>query len=134
MKKLLAAAVILVTVTGCAVLEKGVAMIPSFWDDNQSAKIVDVRQTIEQISCEPGTQLSDGQRVLKELEWFELYSQSKGTRQNDVLRIIAPMQETVQDWIKRSQTQEGSKAYCTSKRMILKQQSKRADESILGRF
>ena len=50
MKKLLAAAVILVTVTGCAVLEKGVAMIPSFWDDNQSAKIVDVRQTIEQIS------------------------------------------------------------------------------------
>ena len=72
--------------------------------------------------------------MLKELEWFELYSQSKGTRQNDVLRIIAPMQETVQDWIKRSQTQEGSKAYCTSKRMILKQQSKRAAESILGRF
>ena len=134
MIKLLAATVIVVTVTGCSVLEKGVSMIPSFWDDNQSAKIVDVRQAIEQISCEPGTQLSDSQRVLRELEWFELYSQSKGTRQNDVLRIIAPMQETARDWLKRSQTQEGSKAYCTSKRMILKQQSRRAAESILGRF
>lgn len=123
-----------VIVTGCAVVEKGVAMIPSFWDDNQSARIVDIRHSIEQITCEPGTQLRDADRVLREIQWFRLYSESKGTRQQDVLRIIQPMEETLRDWQQRSQAQEGSRAYCTSKQMILKQQSKRAAESILGRF
>ena len=87
-----------------------------------------------QISCEPGTQLGDANQLLLEIEWFKLYSQSKGSRQKDVLAIIAPMEETVRDWQKRSETREGSVAYCTSKRMVLKQQSKRAAESILGRF
>lgn len=122
------------TLTGCSVLQKGVELIPSFWDDNQSAKIIDIRQNIEKISCEPGTQLVDADKLIEEIQWFQLYSQSKGSRQKDVLAIIAPMEETVRDWQKRSQTKEGSKAYCKSKQMILKQQSKRAAESILGRF
>jgi hypothetical protein len=134
MIRLLAILAVTMTITGCAILDKGVSMIPSFWDDNQSAKIVDIRHSIEQITCEPGTQLRDAKHLLTELQWFRLYSDSKGSRQQDVLRIIQPMEETAQDWLKRSQAQEGSKAYCTSKRMILKQQSKRAAESILGRF
>ena len=134
MIKIMAAAMVVVALTGCSVLQKGVDMIPSFWDDNQSSKIVDIRQSIEQISCEPGTQLQDASFVLSEIQWFKLYSESKGSRQKDVLAIVAPMEETVQDWRKRSETKEGSKAYCMSKRMILKQQSKKAAESILGRF
>ena len=109
-------------------------MIPSFWDDNQSAKIVDIRQSIEEISCEPDTQLGDSNQLLMEIQWFKLYSESKGSRQKDVMAIIAPMEETALDWHKRSQAKEGSTAYCMSKRMILRQQSKRAAESILGRF
>ena len=120
--------------TGCSVLQKGVDLIPSFWDDNQSAKIIDIRQNIEQISCQQGTQLEDANQILSEIQWFKLYSQSKGSRQKDVLAILAPMEETVKDWQKRSETKEGSKAYCMSKKMILNQQSKRAAESILGRF
>lgn len=134
MTKLIGALAITVLLTGCSVLQKGVDMIPSFWDDNQSAKIVDIRHSIEQITCEPGTQLQDAAFVLSEIQWFKLYSESKGSRQKDVLAIVAPMEETVKDWHKRSETKEGSKAYCMSKRMILKQQSKRAAESILGRF
>jgi hypothetical protein len=134
MNRLLATVAVTVMLTGCSVLEKGVAMIPSFWDDNQSAKIVDIRHSIEQITCAPGTQLRDATDLLTELQWFQLYSDSKGSRQKDVLRIIQPMEETVRDWQKRSQAKEGSVAYCTSKRMVLKQQSKRAAESILGRF
>lgn len=133
MRYLLAGTVVL-ALSGCAILDRGVAMIPSFWDDNQSAKIVDIRQSIAQITCEPGTQLGDANQLLMEIQWFKLYSESKGSRQKDVLAIIAPMEETVQDWFKRSQTKEGSRAYCKSKQIILTQQSRRAAESILGRF
>ena len=134
MTRIFTALCLTVLLSGCSVLQKGVDMIPSFWDDNQSAKIVDIRQSIEQITCEPGTQLGDSNQLLMEIEWFKLYSESKGSRQKDVLAIVAPMEETAKDWHKRSLTKEGSKAYCQSKRMILKQQSKRAAESILGRF
>lgn len=134
MNKIFAAITISLALTGCSVLQKGVELIPSFWDDNQSAKIIDIRQNISQISCEPGTQLSDAHHLLTEIEWFKLYSESKGSRQKDVLRIIAPMEETVQDWFKRSQTREGSKSYCELKKRTLKLQASRAAESILGRF
>ena len=122
---------ITLSLTGCASL---VDMIPSFWDDNQSAKIVDIRQTVAGISCEPGTQLDDAEMLLYEIEWFKLYSQSKGSRQKDVLRIIAPMEETAQDWAKRSREKEGSKTYCEIKKKLLVKQSSRAAEAILGRF
>ena len=134
MTKIIAAVGFTVFLTGCSVLQKGVDMIPSFWDDNQSAQIIDIRQSIEQITCEPGTQLGDSNQLLAQIQWFKLYSESKGSRQKDVIAILAPMEETVSDWHKRSQTKEGSKAYCMSKQMILKQQSRRAAESILGRF
>lgn len=134
MIKQIVIAAVVVTLSGCSVLQKGVDMIPSFWDDNQSSKIIDIRQSIEQITCEPGTQLGDANQLLSEIQWFKLYSESKGSRQKDVLAIMAPMEETAQDWYKRSQTKEGSRAYCQSKQMILKKQSQRAAESILGRF
>ena len=134
MKKIILVMLATVTLTGCAAVSNLASKIPSFWDDNQSAKIVDIRQGIEQISCDSGTQLQDAEYLLTEIEWFKLYSESKGSRQQDVLRIISPMEETVREWHKRSVNQEGSKAYCMSKRMILKQQGKRAAEAILGRF
>lgn len=117
--------------TGCASLS---SYIPSFWDDNQSAKIIDVRQKVEEITCAQGTQLADAENILREIEWFELYSQSKGSRQNDVIKIVSPMKETVTDWAKRSKENEGSKAYCNAKKKVLQKQSSRAAEAILGRF
>jgi hypothetical protein len=129
--KIIVTLTIAFALTGCTTMQN---MIPSFWDDNQSAKIVDIRQSIEEISCEPDTQLGDSNQLLMEIQWFKLYSESKGSRQKDVMAIIAPMEETALDWHKRSQAKEGSTAYCMSKRMILRQQSKRAAESILGRF
>lgn len=134
MKKILIVSVVSLTLSGCAVTDKLVSYIPSFWDDNQSAKIIDIRQSIEKISCEPGTQAADADRILKDIRWFELYSESKGRRQHDVLRIVAPMKETVTDWGKRSETKEGSKTYCELKKKTLKLQASRAAEAVLGRF
>lgn len=131
MKKLLAVSLISLSLTGCASI---VEMIPSFWDDNQSAKIIDIRQTVQGITCEAGTQLDDAEMLLYEIQWFKLYSESKGSRQKDVLRIVAPMEETASDWAKRSREKEGSKTYCEIKKKILVKQSSRAAEAILGRF
>jgi hypothetical protein len=129
MKQILLALVI-VTITGCSGI---VSKIPSFWDDNQSARIIDLRLRAESVNCsEP--QLPQIRALAQDLRWFELYSQSKGLRQTDVLKLIEPMQDTVKEWEDRSSKQEGSKFYCETKKKIVTEQAKRAAEATLGRF
>jgi hypothetical protein len=127
MNKLLVSVFLAVSLTGCASIQ---SMIPSFWDDNQSARIIDVRQKVELIDCAQ-EQRPQIDVVAREIRWFQLYSESKGQRQQDVLKIVAPMQETVGDWQKRG---EGSKSYCELKKRTLALQSERAAQAILGRF
>jgi flagellar basal body L-ring protein FlgH len=119
-----------VALSGCSSLA---TMVPSFWDDNQSARIIDVRSKVENIECKQ-VQLPQAEAILKDIQWFELYSQSKGTRQQDVIKIVTPMKETAEDWVKRSRDKEGSEAYCNLKKRTLKLQSERAAQAILGRF
>jgi outer membrane murein-binding lipoprotein Lpp len=128
--KILVAATMVVLLSGCGSIK---TWVPSFWDDNQSAKIVDVRQSVEQLDCTQD-QLAQVSKIRNDLQWFELYSESKGWRQADVLRIIAPMQETVEDMYKRAQGQQGSKVYCELKKRVMQDQAKRAAEAVLGRF
>lgn len=129
MKRLLAI-VVFVSLTGCSTV---MSWIPSFWDDNQSARITTVRLHIEQINCEQD-QLAQALQIQSDILWFELYSQSKGTRQQDVIRLVTPMQETVDDWVKRSREAQGSKGYCEIKKKLLQTQAKSAAAAILGRF
>ena len=128
MKKLVI--ILCVMLAGCAQIK---GLVPSFWDDNQSRKIIDLRQSVEQIDCSL-PQRPQADLVVREAEWFDLYSESKGSRQADVRRIIKPILETAHDWQKRSQVQEGSKAYCQLKKQVLQTQTKRAAEAVLGRF
>jgi hypothetical protein len=130
MKRLIALVAISFAVSGCSTVK---SWIPSFWDDNQSARIIDVRLRVDSINCEQ-PQLPQAETLSRELRWFELYSESKGWRQNDVLKLTAPMKETIDDWVKRSREKEGTKAYCEIKKKILTSQSKRAAEAVLGRF
>ena len=121
---------VLVTLTGCASVQK---WVPSFWDDNQSARIIDVRQQAHNIDCSK-PQLPQAQGLVRDLQWFRLYSESKGSLQQDVLRIIDPVEKTAQDWETRSAKQEGSRAYCENKKKLLIQQTDRAASVILGRW
>lgn len=131
MKKLLITSLVVVSLTGCASIKE---MIPSFSDSNQSAKIVDVRQSIAQLDCKQPHAIQV-KRIKDNLEWFELYSESKGWRQNDVLKLIKPMQDTVDDFYKRSTGEkQGSDAYCEIKKKVLSAQSEKAATAILGRF
>ena len=118
--------------SGCANV---MTYVPSFWDDNQSSKIIDVRLDIARLDCSQ-SQLAQVSKIRNDIEWFKLYSDSKGLRQTDVLNLIKPMQDTVEDWYKRvaSGTQRDNSVYCELKKKILIEQSARASKAVLGRF
>lgn len=128
--KILVTVIFTTMLTGCATVER---WIPSFWDDNQSARITDLRISIDRVDCAQ-PQLAQAQRVAEDLRWFEFYSQSKGRLQKDVLRLIEPIQATANEWRDRAQKSEPSKGYCEIKKKILQQQSERAAAGVLGRW
>jgi hypothetical protein len=119
-----------VTLTACSTVQ---SWIPSFNDPNQSARIIDVRSDVERIDCAQ-PQLAQALQIQRDLQWFHLYSESSGFRHNDVLRLIAPMEEAVKDWVDRSSKEQPSKIYCEIKRNILREQAKTAARAVIGRF
>ena len=131
MTKLLAIFAIAV-LSGCASIT---GLIPSGWDDNQSHRIINVRLDIERVDCKTA-QLPQVAKIRDDLAWFRLYSESKGSRQADVIALTKPMSETVEDWHKRVSL-EGHKdnpIYCDLKKRVLQEQSTRAAKAVLGRF
>jgi hypothetical protein len=129
MKQLVALSLV-VLLTGCASVKN---WVPSFSDPNQSARIIDVRQSVAQLDCKQ-THAPQVKKIKDNLDWFQLYSDSKGWRQNDVLRLVKPMQETVDDFYKRSVEKQGSETYCEIKKKVMTTQAEKAASAILGRF
>ena len=128
--KNLVVALSLVMLSGCATV---ISWIPSFNDPNQSQKIVDVRMAVDQLDC-ARAQHAQALTIQRELRWFELYSQSAGIRNQDVIRIIKPMQETVGEFVDRTKDRDASKVYCDLKKRAMQEQAARAAGVILGRF
>ena len=121
---------LVVLLTGCASVKN---WVPSFSDPNQSARIIDVRQSVAQLDCKQ-THAPQVKKIKDNLDWFQLYSDSKGWRQNDVLKLVKPMQETVDDFYKRSVEKQGSETYCEIKKKVMTTQAEKAASAILGRF
>jgi hypothetical protein len=109
------------------------SLIPSFNDTNQSQKIIDVRMSVDQLDC-ARPHYHQALAIQRELRWFELYSESAGTRNQDVIRVIKPMQDSVADFVTRTQAQDASKIYCDLKKRAMQEQAARAAGVILGRF
>jgi hypothetical protein len=105
--------------------------IPSFWDDNQSRSVIDIRQSVEKLNCkEPH---APQVKVIKDnIQWFILYSDSKGTK--DMLTLVKPMESTVDDFYKRSLEKQGTEIYCDIKKKILITQSSTVAKTVIGRF
>jgi hypothetical protein len=105
--------------------------IPSFWDPNQSKAVIDIRQSVENLNCkEPHAPQI---KIIKDnLQWFVLYSESKGTK--DVLILVKPMESTVEDFYKRSIEKQGTEIYCDIKKKILITQSSTVAKTVIGRF
>ena len=121
---------LVLALTGCANIQR---WVPSFWDDNQSARIVDIRLAVDRLDCSQ-SQLAQIAVIRDDLRWFELYSTSKGAMQKDVLRLIAPMQLTVEDMYTRNTGGSASKTYCELKKQVMTQQAERIASAVLGRW
>ena len=117
----------LALLSGCSTVK---SWIPSFWDDNQSNYIVEARLGAERINCDQ-LQLPQVIMLQTDLRKFELYSESKGFLQKDVMRVVQPIKVTVDEWVQRG---EGSKGYCAIKKKLLVEQTTRAASVVLGRF
>jgi hypothetical protein len=118
------------TLSGCATVKE---WIPSFSDPNQSARIIDVRQSVVQLDCKKD-HAPQVKNIKDNLQWFVLYSESKGWRQQDVIKLVKPMQETVDDFYKRSTEKQGSETYCEIKKKVMATQADKAASAVLGRF
>lgn len=127
MKKLLVL-VSVVMLAGCANTYK---YIPSFWDDNQSARMIDIRQRTHNIDC-ARPQAAQAQALVADIQWFRLYSDSKGRLQQDVIRLIEPMEQAAVDWARRADG--GSVGYCEIKKKILITQADKVARAVLGRW
>lgn len=121
---------VVISLTGCASIKE---MVPSFSDVNQSAKIIDVRQSVSQLNCKE-THAPQVKLIKDNLQWFVLYSESKGWRQQDVIKLVKPIQDTVDDFYKRSIDKQGTESYCEIKKKIMTTQTEKAASAILGRF
>jgi hypothetical protein len=121
MKKIL---VILVCfLSGCGLLASGE-------DLNQSRIITDIRQTIKHFDC--SSNVSEQLMILeRQVEWFELYSEGKGT--DDVDRLLKLFNNTLQEFRDRVNRGPVSPDYCEIKLRILKQQGAIIAKPILRR-
>lgn len=120
-------ALFLLLLTACNTVSD---FVPSFWDDNQSRSIINTYQLTVNFDCAQ-PQAAQAQKIVLELQWFELYSESKGFLQKDVIRLIQPIQTTAKEWADR---ENPSEAYCKIKKQIMITQAKKASEAVLGRF
>lgn len=119
----------MIRVFAAAILLSGCSMIPSFYDDNESAISIDLRYSVSQLDCKAphGVQVKE---IDKSLKYLELYTESKGS--DDVAKMISPMRETVDDFLKRGD--DGSVVYCNLKKKFMENQSATIAETIMGRF
>ena len=118
---------------GCAIFsfQNIKDQIPSFWDDNQSRSVIDIRQSVEKLNCKEAHAAQV--KVIKDnIQWFVLYSESKGTK--DVITLVKPMESTVDDFYKRSLEKQGTEIYCDIKKKILITQSSAVAKTVIGRF
>ena len=120
--------ILVLALSGCSTVKD---WVPSFWDDNQSARIIDVRQSVEQLDCKK-EHLPQAQKIYDSVEWFNLYSESRSHK--DMQKLVKPIHDTAKEFLDRSREKQGSQMYCEIKKKFLQTQSSTAAKAIMGRY
>lgn len=121
-----------IAVLAVALFLSGCSFIPSFSDVNQSKSIIDIRLAVDNIDCSLD-QHKQALELANHINWFMLYSESKGMTQRDVIELVSPMKSTTEEWVKRSAS-GASVPYCNIKKQLLVKQSDVAARAVLRRF
>jgi len=127
MKKLLLVVAFL-SLTGCASIKD---WIPVKWDSNQSHSITTIQQTTRNFDCK-GDVAAQSKVLASHIEWFEIYSKNKPTR--DVIVPAEKMRDTVKELVDRSSKGPVSPTYCELKKKIIIQQSDMISHTVQGRL
>lgn len=125
MKKVITILAVL-TLSGCSSL---LDYIPSRWDVNQAKVTTDLRQSTHNFNCK-GDQLAQLKVIAEQVEWFDLYAESKGTK--DVAKLTATMKGTVTEF--QNRPQPVSALYCDLKKKLMSQQADIIAKTVQGRF
>lgn len=125
MRKLITILAVL-TLAGCSSL---LDYIPSRWDVNQAKVTTDLRQSTHNFNCK-GDQLAQLKVIAEQVEWFDLYAESKGTK--DVAKLTATMKGTVTEF--QNRPQPVSAIYCDLKKKLMSQQADIIAKTVQGRF
>lgn len=119
---------IALSLSGCAnVME----LIPSRWDVNQAKVITDLQQQTRNFDCK-GDQAGQVNAIAKNVEWFDIYSQTKPTR--DIAKLTKTVNDTVKEYQERLAKGPVSPLYCDLKKKIIQQQVDIIAGSVQGRF
>jgi PBP1b-binding outer membrane lipoprotein LpoB len=116
------------SLTGCASIME---YIPSGWDVNQARSITDIQQQARHIDCRTDLKPQVDQ-LAKEVEWFDIYSQTKPTR--DINKLTGTIKDTVKELQERVAKGPVSPLYCDLKKKIIQQQADILAKSVQGRF
>ena len=126
--KRLAALLLIISLTGCASIME---YIPSSWDVNQAKSITDIQQQVRHFDCKADLE-PQVKQLAKEVEWFDIYSQTKPTR--DINKLTGTITDTVKELQERVSKGPVSPLYCDLKKKIIQQQADILAKSVQGRF
>jgi hypothetical protein len=122
MKKLIAMVLMAVTLSGCTVIAGLSTLLPSKWDPNEVASVTDLRFYVRKVNCDsPEAALPTLQTLVDKKDWTWMYSESR--KNKDVLELIRPFNETLDDLYTRAKSGKMSKAFCNGKVVILTTQA-----------
>jgi PBP1b-binding outer membrane lipoprotein LpoB len=127
MKRLLVACAFF-ALTGCASIME---YIPSSWDVNQAKVITDIQLQVKHFDCKAELKPQVDQ-LAKNVEWFDIYSQTKPTR--DINKLTSTITDTVKELQERVAKGPVSPMYCDLKKKIIQQQADILAKSVQGRF
>lgn len=119
----------IVLLQGCSTVQSVKDWIPSRWDGNQSKVVTDLRQQTHNFDCKQD-QTAQLKAITTNLQWFQLYSESKDTK--DVNKLLDTMRSTVKEFSDRPQPV--SAIYCDIKKKLMIQQADIAAKTVQGRF
>ena len=105
--------------------------IPSSWDVNQAKSITDIQQQVRHFDCKADLKLQVNQ-LAKNVEWFDIYSQTKPTR--DINKLTGVITDTVKELQERVAKGPVSPMYCDLKKKIIQQQADILAKSVQGRY
>lgn len=109
---------------GCSTL-----MNTSFYDDNESAAVVDVVMAVKSLDCQSPTVKDDIVYLKFKTDWMYTYSTVKGSK--DIVELIEIFEKTLTGIVDK---EEISPTYCELKKTSMLKQTELIAEGVMRRF